>query len=99
MYLLYYDIGQNQIHEMSDTEFDVLDELYFVQSFKALHGQLKISEDALKETLAELIRQGWVKILQSQDEEISPDEANFDVHYANYYYLATKAGLLAHNSR
>jgi len=84
---------------MSDTEFDVLDELYFVQSFKALHGQLKISEEALKETLAELIRQGWITILRLQDEEIAPAEAHFDARYAQYYYLATKAGLLAHNRR
>ncbi len=94
-----YDTERDQINEMTDTEFDVLDELYFVQSFKALHGQLQISEEALKETLAQLVRQGWIKVLRSHDEELSPEEANLDAHYAGYYYLATKAGLLAHNSR
>lgn len=84
---------------MTEIEFDVLDELYFVQSFKALHGQLQLSEKALKETLARLIGQGRVKILRSPDEELTLEEANFDLHYAGYCYLATKAGLLAHNSR
>jgi hypothetical protein len=90
---------QDSLDDMTDTEFDVLDELYFVQSFSVLHGQLEIPEEALKETLEQLISKGWVKVLKAHDEEVAPENAEFHSCYAEYFYLATKAGLLAHNSR
>ncbi len=90
---------QDSPDDMTDTEFDVLDELYFVQSFSVLHGQLEIPEAALRETLAQLISKGWVKVLKAHDEEVAPETADFYSRYAGYFYLATKAGLLAHNSR
>jgi hypothetical protein len=99
MHPLYYGTAPDSLKEMTDTEFDVLDELYFVQSYGVLHGQLQISEEALRETLVQLARKGWVKVLRSHDEEVEPEEAHRTERYANYYFLATKAGLLAHNSR
>jgi hypothetical protein len=99
MHPLYSGTVPDCPNEMTDTEFDVLDELYFVQSYGALHGQLQISEEALRETLVQLARKGWVKVLRSHDDEAEPEEAYRAESYANYYFLATKAGLLAHNSR
>jgi DNA-binding MarR family transcriptional regulator len=99
MHSLYYSTAPDYLNEMTDTEFDVLDELYFVQSYGALHGHLQISEEALRETLVQLVRKGWVKVLRSHDEEVESQEAHRVEGYANYYFLATKAGLLAHNSR
>jgi hypothetical protein len=54
MHPLYYGTVPLFLNEMTDNEFDVLDELYFVQSYGALHGQLQISEEALRETLVQL---------------------------------------------
>jgi hypothetical protein len=84
---------------MTDSEFDVMDELYFVQSFNALVRSLSLPEDELQQILDTLIRKGWVKLLRTVDEELPIEEANFATQYKSYFYLATKEGLFAHNSR
>ncbi len=84
---------------MTDNEFDVLDELYFVQSFEALTQVLSMPEQELKLALEALLKKGWIKCFQSLTEELPADEIHFETQYRNYYYLASKAGLLAHNSR
>jgi hypothetical protein len=84
---------------MTDTEFDVLDELYFVQSFAALQQVLVMPEFELKDVLQGLMKKGWIKCFKSAAEELPAEEVYFENEFKNYYYLATKAGLLAHNSR
>lgn len=85
--------------KMTDLEFDVLDELYFVIAFEDLHNTLLIDEQELKEVLYAMIKKGWVKCMQSFTEEATPLREDFIHNYRNYQYLATKAGLLAHNSK
>lgn len=84
---------------MTDAEFDVLDELYFIESFESLAKALSMPEQQLKAVLAGLLEKGWIKCLSSATGELPADEEGFDNQYKKYYYLATKAGLLAHNSR
>ena len=83
---------------MTDLEFEILDELYFVQTFDALLDSININEDELKHSLSQLIKKGWVKCMNSLTEEVLADIPEFEDRYKNYFYLATKAGLLAHNS-
>ena len=83
---------------MTDQEFEILDELYFVQTFEALRHSTNLSGPELKRWLNQLIDKGWVKCLDSLTEEVVTDAPDFEIHYKNYHYLATKAGLLAHNS-
>lgn len=83
---------------MTDQEFEILDELYFVQTFDALLSSTDLSESELKQWLDKLIDKGWVKCLDTLTEEVLTDSLDFNSHYKNYHYLATKAGLLAHNS-
>ena len=83
---------------MTDLEFDVIDELYFVTAFNELEQNLSLSRSDLQSILKSLIEKGWVKCLKDVSEELVFDEVEFDQNYSNYYYLATKAGLLAHNS-
>ena len=84
---------------MSDNEFDVLDELYFVVSFPDLRSTLSLTDEELCTALQSLIRQGYVKILYpDQDTEHEYDEATFGKHCQDYFFLATKAGLVVHNS-
>ena len=84
---------------MTDNEFDVLDELYFVVSFPDLRSTLSLTDDELCEALQSLIRRGYVRILYpDQDTELEYDEATFGQHCQDYYFLATKAGLVVHNS-
>jgi DNA-binding Lrp family transcriptional regulator len=84
---------------MTDTEFDILDELYFVQSFEALTQVISLSETEIRNGLQGLLEKGWIKCFASISEEVPGDEVDFENKYQQYYYLATKAGLLAHNSR
>lgn len=83
---------------MTTLEFDVLDELYFLQSYKYLIETLKLSDDKLKRTLQTLLVNGWVKCYRTPMEELTFESSEFENDYWNYHYLATKAGLLAHNS-
>lgn len=84
---------------MTESEFDVLDELYFVLSFKELLQNVSIAEPELKDVLHSLLQKKWIKCLLSPDYELAGNELDFDNRYNTYYYLATKAGLLAHNTR
>jgi hypothetical protein len=84
---------------MSDSEFDLLDELYFVSSYEELQSRVPELELQLKNLIKSLISKGWIKcMMQYSDEEIN-DLEKFDLNYKKYNYLATKTGLLAHNSK
>ena len=83
---------------MTDAEFDILDELYFLQSYKDLTKSLDMSDGEIKSALEKLIIKGWVKCYISPTAEIELDIGELEKEYWNYHYLATKAGLLAHNS-
>ncbi|WKN32589.1 hypothetical protein PZB74_04430 [Porifericola rhodea] len=84
---------------MTDHEFDVLDELYFVTSFTQLSEEVGLTEDVLKETLQQLLDKGWVKCFLNASEEAVESKIDFKKNYKDYFYLASKAGLLAHNGR
>ncbi|WP_161888315.1 hypothetical protein [Pontibacter russatus] len=84
---------------MSDNEFDLLDELYFVTAYPDLKSTLSLDDEELCAALQSLIRQGYVKILYpDQDTEHAYEESSFGQHCREYYFLATKAGLVVHNS-
>ena len=83
---------------MTDLEFDVLDELYFVTPYKDLVNSIDLSEKEVLKTLKQLIEKRWVKCFINESEELLPDEVDLENNYSNYHYLATKAGLIAHNS-
>ena len=84
---------------MSENEFDVLDELYFVTSYDELEKRLPDLTEELVSVLVSLLTQGFIKCLMNEsDEEIFVVD-KFTFNYKKYNYLATKAGLLAHNSK
>lgn len=83
---------------MTDDEFNVLDELYFVRSYAELKELVSYSDDALIPILKSLHHQAWIKFLINVDEEWSPDQDLSDQQFLELYFLATKKGLLAHNS-
>jgi hypothetical protein len=85
---------------VNDIEFDILDELYFVTSFKELKQQLGVPEEQLCQNLKTLAKSGFLKCLfPDPDSEIEFEERLFSENYRNYFFLATKEGLLQHNSR
>lgn len=82
---------------MTDQEFDLLDELYFVQNYDFIKESLGWEDKLLLATLISLYQTGMIKCLSS------PDEERFDVvdllsEGKNLFYLATKKGLMAHNT-
>jgi hypothetical protein len=84
---------------MSDLEFDVLDELYFIKSFDELLEATSLDEVVLVRTLLDLKQKDWIKPASIQDGHDIED--HFDVEHdpRKYHFLATKKGLLAHNGR
>ena len=83
---------------MTDLEFNVLDELYFLQSYGYLSKTLELTDEELKKALSSLLKKGWVRCYSSPSDELGSDSLEIESEYWNYHYLATKAGLLAHNS-
>ena len=77
----------------------MLDELYFVVSFAELQTTLDLEADELKNVLQTLLRRDWVKCLSSQTDELNASEVNFEQRYRDYFYLATKSGLLSHHGK
>ena len=83
---------------MTDLEFDVLDELYFVLDFDQLQSELELEEMVLVETLEMLYQKEWIRCYTSHDQEVEAGQANIKGKFQEYLYLASKKGLLAHNA-
>ena len=82
---------------MTDPEFELLDELYFVQSYQYIKESLGWEDELLLSTLNALYQRGLIKCLEA------PDEERFDLvdvpeEGRNLFFLATKKGLMAHNA-
>lgn len=84
---------------MTDQEFDILDELYFLIGFKELEAGCDISSVKLVPLLWQLIDKKWVNCYKNYDQEFVPEKVEFEENFTNYHYLASKKGLLAHNAR
>jgi hypothetical protein len=85
---------------VTEIELDILDELYFVTSFAELTTNLKVEDKTLCQELGRLINRGYVKcFFPDPDSEVDYLAERFEDDCHKYFYLATKEGLLAHNSR
>ncbi|MDN4164391.1 hypothetical protein QWY31_02705 [Cytophagales bacterium LB-30] len=84
---------------MSEWEFDLLDELYFVQPYTYLEKTLQWPQEQILSTLQSLYTKGYLRCLHNVSEEVPQAEVDLPAQFTNYHYLATKAGLLAHNTR
>ena len=83
---------------MSDLEYDVLDELYFIQSFEVLIKTTHLEDKELKQVLMSMFKKGWIRCFRSASEEIPSDEIDLETEYMKYLYLASKSGLMAHTT-
>jgi len=84
---------------MTDKEFEVLDELYFVTHYDELQKSLGFTSEALKILIISLWNKGWIRCYHGVDNELDPDSVDFEKQFDKYHYLASKEGLTAHNSR
>jgi len=85
--------------QMTDAEFDLLDELYFVQPFDFLKDELGWKDEEILDVLTSLQKKDWIKCFSEMDIEVYPPQLNLEEHYKSYLYLASKKGLMAHNGR
>jgi len=83
---------------MSDLEYDVLDELYFLIHFKELLSVMGLDDTDLKHILAKLLRKGWLRCYTEPEIELIEKDIDLEIGFRNYYYLASKEGLKAHNN-
>ncbi len=84
---------------MTDREYEILDALYFTVSFDAVKKELDTEELILRDELLALIDKGWVKCLEKISEAEVEDKKLVKTNYKEYNFLASKTGLIAHNSR
>lgn len=83
---------------MTELEFDILDEMYFIISFDQLLKTVSCSEAELKEVLQKLLNKGWIKLAEPiESQTVPPVQFNISANPHRYHYLITKEGLLAHN--
>ncbi|HAH36827.1 MAG TPA: hypothetical protein DEQ87_18325 [Algoriphagus sp.] len=82
---------------MSEEEFDLLDELYFVQPFSYLQESTSWEDELILKTLQSLYQKGYIKCLSAPDEERF-DKVDVMKEGSELLYLATKEGLMAHNA-
>ena len=82
---------------MSDEEFDIIDELYFVTTYADLKRATEFSDDQLKTNLINMVKRGWVRVYKSVDEESELNRLDLENSFQSYFYLASKKGLFEHN--
>lgn len=90
---------KDDIMAMTDAEFDILDEVYFVTGYQTVREQLELSEADFSEGLRGLLQKGFVQQLYfdpDQGDYLKRDTPDLQ-QLSHYHYLATKEGLLAHN--
>lgn len=85
---------------MTDTEFDILDELYFVISFPDLVQKTGQSPAELERNLRSLLEQDLIRSYwPDPDTELAYEESSFAAIVRDSFFLASKEGLLQHNTR
>ncbi|WKK73978.1 hypothetical protein QYS49_19330 [Marivirga salinae] len=82
---------------MNEQEIDLLDELYFVQSYKDVKSALDWDDEDLHKHLFSLNQKEYIKILINHDEEYDGSNDLNSIPWNDLYFLATKKGLLEHN--
>jgi hypothetical protein len=84
---------------MTEEEFETLDQLYFVTSYAELQKTLMINELDLRKTIMCMYKKGWVKCFNLEHELIHMTDKQIEENFQSLSFLATKAGLMAHNQR
>ncbi len=82
---------------MSENEFDLLNELYFVQHYRELKEAIGWDDELVLITLQLLFSKGYIKCLKTPDDEVFGG-IDFQITGKDLYYLATKKGLMDHNA-
>jgi len=84
----------------SNMEFDVMDEVYFISSFIQIMENTGIETEQLRDVLTNLLQKGFVQqlIYNESLHDFEKMEVYNETQLESASYVATKKGLLAHNS-
>jgi hypothetical protein len=85
-------------NKMTNEEYLVLDELYFTTPFTKLQERVEWEEKKLVDLLISLLEKGWVKGVNIETEQDITDPDLIRNQFNALHFLATKKGLLAHNT-
>ncbi len=83
---------------MEDIFYDILEELYFIQTFDGIAEKLNLESNVLQRYLWKMYDSGLVKTMVNFDEEVEQNEEEFEQNFKKYHYIASKKGLMWHNS-
>lgn len=86
---------------LSDIEYDILNAVYFVEPFENILKECNEKEPVIADVLKQLIHKKYI-VPMKWDEEKSEYIRSFIYDSDDmraYNYLATKEGLIAHNSK
>ena len=85
---------------VTDPEYDLLDELYFVTPFRTLLQKTGLPAAELEDQLRTLLEQGLIRSYwPDPDTELAYETTSFGAIARDASYLASKEGLLQHNTR
>lgn len=82
---------------MTDFEFDLLDELYFVKSMQELNSLFKDQTIDISTKLWTMIEKGWVKVMDRVDNELQVTKDEYITNCHSFLFNISKKGLMAHN--
>ena len=89
------------MRELTQVEYDVLNELYFVETFDKILEEVNSPSNIVKDSLRFLIEHKFVTAMrwdESQNEYVRSNIYDGDNMHA-YAYVATRKGLLEHYAR
>ena len=87
------------MNELTETEFKLLDELYFITSYHTLLLNSGESEEEARSGLKSLLQKGLVdQCVRDQKDFQKLEQPDYD-SINDSYFVASKKGLLIHNSR
>lgn len=87
--------------ELTDLQFQILDSVYFVESFENIREEADATLPVVVAEMRYLIDKGWIQVMQFDGEKDDyVRTAIFDTdHLEEYHFLATRDGLMKHNGR
>ena len=89
------------VKKLDDVEYEVLDVLYFVESYEKILEEVNYPPNIVTDVLKMLIRRRLVVAMDwNEDKKEYVKSFMYDSdHMDTFHYLATKEGLMAHTSR
>jgi predicted methyltransferase len=86
---------------LTDIEYDILNAIYFVEPFQNILDECKAPEKIVADVLKQLIARKYVTPMQFDEQKKEFIRTYFydSDNMRAYHYLATKDGLMIHNSR